>query len=175
MKVRRFVALDGSIRFVVPNWRRKLANESEQQFTDRVFAEAVEKDPSLVGLAFADIDDSTLPPRSRVDAQGDEHSVRDAWRMNGGGIVIVDESKVPPNWDKLTVRLNNLLPPAKRAALASELSALREAARTRDDQLVQAIYDRIKAAQGGGNPPLTVAQFTALQATLSEKKIPITL
>ena len=75
------------LRINYPNYRHKDPNESEQIFLDRVYAKAVEADPSLAGLSTTDIDHKDLPPN---------RAKRHAWRLNSQGKVIVDPTIPEP-------------------------------------------------------------------------------
>jgi hypothetical protein len=76
---RVFAKEDGKVAVYHPNPALQQAGEDEAAFLERMGAEATVKDPSLAGLAYADLDTSELP-RDRAE--------RDAWRLEGGKVVV---------------------------------------------------------------------------------------
>lgn len=94
-RCRVFVNPDQTVRVVHPfEGARKVVRidrdgmpilESDAVFYRRVFAEAIELDPTLAGLPYHDIDPSDLPARTThcddPKCTG-EHSTRDQWRGN---------------------------------------------------------------------------------------------
>jgi hypothetical protein len=108
VKVRVYQPPDGPARVVWPNWRTKrgdrvaitpdgdpvlVRGETDDEFLARVFATTEERDPTLQGLPFVDIEASQLP-QERERRVGDEvHDVRSGWRVSGGRVV-VDEGRV---------------------------------------------------------------------------------
>lgn len=107
-RCRVFVHPDGSVRVVhpAPDARQMVRikqdgeplPESDTAFYARVFAEAVERDPTLAGLPFHDIATSDLPPRSLPCEDADctgEHSVRDQWRGHTRMKAVRRDASVP--------------------------------------------------------------------------------
>jgi hypothetical protein len=65
-------------------------DETDQEFSTRVYKKDVLKSPDLVGRLFVDVEASNFPIRSRpVNWDADKFcGVRDAWRMKDGKVVI---------------------------------------------------------------------------------------
>jgi hypothetical protein len=78
MLFRVFERPDGSVALWRPGEAQKRAGEDDAAFFEREGWRA-EKDPSLAGLDYVDIDRDELPP-DRAD--------RDAWRLEGGKVVV---------------------------------------------------------------------------------------
>ena len=75
MKVRVFENLDGSIRIMKLNEKMRLKDESDDMFAARMFPIEQEKDVSLSGLVFSDIDQIDIPA-SRADRKNWRRSMR---------------------------------------------------------------------------------------------------
>lgn len=87
--VRAYQASDGSVRVVHPNSRQKEEDETEEKFLTRIFADAEDRDPTLKGLPFVEIDTTDLPPREQSCVEcGGTHSVRDQWRISGERVAV---------------------------------------------------------------------------------------
>ncbi len=81
MLMRVFEQPDGKLRITKPgSSMKKLPNESDAAFMDRVAKEAIKNDPSLAGLSYADLDQSALPPTREQ---------RSNWRLKDGQIVVL--------------------------------------------------------------------------------------
>ena len=77
MLVRIFERPDGKVSVMRPNLRLRLEGESEQAFIDRIGQATIAGDPSLAGLPFTDMDESTLPQ---------DRSSRNLWRLKDGKV-----------------------------------------------------------------------------------------
>lgn len=163
---------DGTIRLTLPSEGHRLPGEDDAAFIARIAQEAQARDPNLVdAVPVADMDISSLPPRFRPDAQGDPCECRSAWRDDGAGNVVVDDTKIAPGWEMARARIRQVVVADKRAA-TDRWEMLERALLERDAATVQAIYDRIKAAMARPPGPLTQAEFDGLVQTLQEKRIP---
>ena len=82
---RVFERPDGTLAVVHPAPEGRRDSETEDVWLARVWAETVEKSSDLAGLPFHDMDDTDLPPRAAPcqDGCGEEHPVRNLWRMMG--------------------------------------------------------------------------------------------
>lgn len=101
MKVRVFQNSDGSVRILCLNPRRPEGNLDKE----------TEKDTSLAGLPFVDVEQESLPPT---------HARRHAWRIFNGQVV--DDTSVPDRVDREADRRKkiaaaNTLPELKAALL----------------------------------------------------------
>lgn len=85
---RVFTNEDGTVRVMHPNPRLQREGEPDAIFVDRICKTDAEKDPSLSGLLYSDVDPATLPARMADDGQGGQISVRDAWRSANTEIAI---------------------------------------------------------------------------------------
>ena len=171
--VRVWKNLNGSLRVTSFNEKYRHVGESDEDMLNRMGAEAAEKDVSLVGLAHFDIDPVTLPERDQVDAEGDKCSCRNAWRANGGQVVI-DDTKIPPNWPGLVKRLRVHLKPRQKLILASELASLRDAMENADKELAREVVRTIVQRQRD-EAIFTAPEWATLVATFQAKRIDPTL
>lgn len=89
------------------------------------------------------VDSASLPPRQETDSQGDSRVVRNAWRDQGGQIV-VDRQVLGPHWSALLPRLRAVLPEADRGRLADWLNAVEEAVRTRDAPRIRGLLTSLQ-------------------------------
>lgn len=138
----------GHLRVLHPNPKMQNEGETDVKFVSRMGDDAVEKDPTLVGLLSFDVEKSAFPPRMRIDAEGDECPCRNGWRRVGvSDVVVLDEQAVPPNWVGLIKRINQSLSSEQKLTLVLEITAIREAMVENDLFLLQEIVNRIKQRQ----------------------------
>lgn len=108
MKVRVFQNLDGTVRVVHPNPKLRMAGESDDNFIARIASDAVDKDPTLAGLSFLDVDNTQLPTRQD----------RRKWCINGSQMDIDPTRPDPPHPKQ------NLLNRVASANTVAELKAI---------------------------------------------------
>ncbi len=85
---------DGGTMVMHPNRRLKKEDESEAAFCKRVCDEDQKRLKSLANLPSFDIDRDDLPPRHRMNDQGQKEMLRDAWTVQDGKIIF-DEARMP--------------------------------------------------------------------------------
>lgn len=192
---------DGSVGVMCPNSRLRTLGETDVAFVNRICTADALKEPTvdangnplpgpfLKDVPFTDVDAAILPMRTRVDAQGDDCPCRNSWRWDSvNSTVVVDETKVQPNWAPLFSRLAQVIPLAKHDRLLKFLSEVGIAAAMRNPggvtgpvldglrtRIFQKAYDTLKVAMQSTTPPLTTKEFGAVKLTITEKRIPITL
>ena len=112
-RCRVFVNPDGSVRVMRPNLKYWDSTEcSEEEFCKRICDRDASRDVTLSGLAFYDVDDSTIPT---------DRSKRHAWRWADNPGVYVDEA-VPDRPDPKKEKLDKI-------ELARTLSELKDVLR----------------------------------------------
>ena len=173
--VRVFENPDGHLRVLMISPNQRNANETEAETLERVAADVTANDPSLAGLPYHDMENTDLPPRLQVDAHGDDYECRNAWRRNGTA-VLIDDTRVGPNWSRVAKRLRRRFNARTRLDFADLWAHLEQAIADEDSDMLQRVYDRLKQhMETSPTPKLTPAQWSGFQNVLTVKRLPITL
>jgi len=169
MKVRVIERPDESVIMIVPAIKDKKAgkryNETDDQASGRLIAKTLKKHPTLKDLPSITLNMDDLPERARIDAQGDPCPCRAAWRISGQKVVI-DDTKIPPNYGEVYGRVLKILSPSKQMQISDKLSLLKAATENRDSATILAFVNFVKALS-----ILTPAEEFDLDLTISEKRI----
>lgn len=130
--------------FEWPDGRLAIMNAVEGVTLDEAMQKAQAADPNGLPYGnFTDVEDTDLPPRVEVDADGDDEAVRGGWRKQGSSVV-VKQDKVPPNWVGLRGRL--MIEYSDDDAIVLRIGAFDGAMTTQDVQQARAIIGLMRAA-----------------------------
>lgn len=142
---RVFERPDGSVIVFHPAPQGRRAGDTEARWLARACARAVEAQPDLAGLPFRDLDPATLPPRtaSCADGCGEEHPVRNQWRMAGAGQD--RRPAVDPVVRNVYAELRHLERAAERAATQTDGGKLA--------LIAQARVALVRSTRDGSEPP----------------------
>lgn len=133
--VRVFEWPDGTLAVMEPGSGVTL-DEAQQR--------AMAVDPAgLPWGSFRNMLHTDLPPKKEVDADGDQEPVRAAWRMSGNQVV-VDQTKIPPNWAGLRFRL--MAEYSAEDAIITRIGAFDAAMITQDVQQARSVIGEMRRA-----------------------------
>lgn len=88
MKVRVYQPVDGPVRILRLNARRRLDADTDETFLEREAAHAEAADPTLAGLPFVDLDEAEIPTERQRTVGAERFNVRAAWRIVNGRVTI---------------------------------------------------------------------------------------